>query len=257
MNLLAPMYEKMNNMGISLDALTITSAVLLIILSIAVFLYICLKQESNNLFTITIISLTGLNGIITCLQNGYQKYLNLDAQKSPFFDTLTKMNVSLILWIIMLTIAISAFSICIMYLYLYILDLIKNKKIYNILYNMATPIVIIIIIAALASTIYGYDEYKNYLTSQLTKKSYIVTQISYDKKTLITDKGKKLKNISTTTTTVEEPTTDKSKIGKVYYTLETCEPNKIKDLININKKSYNLDNKLVKHIYVKKYEKLN
>ena len=256
MNLLNPIYEKMHNIGVPLDFFNITSAVLLIILSVAVFIYICMKQESNNLFTITIVLLTGLNGITVCLQNGYQHYLNLDTQKLPLFDLLVKMNISLILWIIILTIVISVFSICIMYLYLYILDLIKNKKIYNVLYNMASPIVIIIIIAALASTIYGYDKYKNYLTSQLTRKSYIVTQISYDKKTLITDKGEKLKNVSTTTTTVEEPTTDKSKIGKVYYTLETCGPNKIKDLININIKSYNLDNKLVKHVYVHKYTKI-
>lgn len=257
MDLLRPIYEKMSNIGISLNFFNITSAVLLLILGIAVFLYICLKQESNNLFTISIILLVGLNSITVFIKKGYQQYLNLEPQKPPLFELLVKMNVSLILWMIILPIIISIFSICIVYLYLYILDLINNKKIYNILYNMTTPIGIIIIITALASTIYGYDKYKNYLTSQLTRKSYIVTQISYDKKTLITNKGKKLKNISTTTTTVEEPTTDKSKIGKVYYTLETCEPDKIKDLININKKSYNLDNKLVKHVYVQKYEKLD
>lgn len=103
---------------------------------------------------------------------------------------------------------------------------------------ISTVIIVLLLPKLFLGTIKNIGEYDNYLMSKLTKQSYIVESISYDKKTVITNKGETLKIQTDLIPTVNEPTNDKSKVGKSYYTLDVYQPSQIKKLINIDKKGY-------------------
>lgn len=130
----------------------------------------------------------------------------------------------------------------------------QNSKIYTTILVITTVIIVLFLPKLFLGTIKNISEYDSYLISKLTKQSYIVKSISYDKKTVITDKGDKLKIQTDLIPTVKEPTNDKSKVGKSYYTLDIYQPSHIKKLVNIDKKE--TQNKLVKHVYVQKYTKI-
>lgn len=131
----------------------------------------------------------------------------------------------------------------------------KSDKLNNILENTVIIISIIYFVMIPPIGYISYNGYKNYLTNQITKNRYNVTQIAYDKKTVITDTGKKLQNDSGKIKTVKKPTNDESKVGQSYYILETYTPEKIKKLFDGNskdKKKY--QTKLIKYTYTKDYD---
>ena len=104
----------------------------------------------------------------------------------------------------------------------------------------------------LSCVMYIQDDYGSYLESQLTKKTYNVTEIKYDGY-VITSDNKKIKNEVSKTQVVTTPTTDKNKVGKSYYTIDVYKPEEIKTLVNSYTNKYK--NQLIQHIYISKKEK--
>ena len=106
-------------------------------------------------------------------------------------------------------------------------------------------------------TLNSITGYENYLKHQLNKTSYTVTKLSYDKKTALTPKNKQIKIQNSKIKTIKEPTNDKNKIGKIYYTVDVYDSDKIANLLKINRFNYTeYQNQLVKHVYIDKYQNL-
>lgn len=189
------------------------------------------------------------------------------------FDYLIHYRISLFIWLfILIIITITLFILC------SVITELLAEKIYNIYFNKAqdykdykkseklndrltyaiTIIVTINFFTMLPLAYTNYYAYKDYLTTQITKNRYTVTQIAYDKKTVITDTGKKLQNDSGEIKTVKKPTNDKSKVGQSYYILEVYTPEKIKKLFNgDNKDKKKYKTKLIKYTYIKDYEQVS
>lgn len=128
--------------------------------------------------------------------------------------------------------------------------------------------IIIITTSCLFTALFIIPKYQKYLESKLTTETYIVKKIAYNKESVVTDTNKVIENPSKKIKNVDEPTDDKDKIGKTYYTIKVYKPEQIKKLLNdviitdnlpfstkINK-TYMRDkcqNQLTKHTYIQKY----
>lgn len=129
----------------------------------------------------------------------------------------------------------------------------KSKKIYAL-----TPITIICCLTIfLTWLVYLTNSNRNYITyleSQLTSQTYKVKEIKSDNY-VITSDNEKIKNESTKTQIVTTPTTDKTKVGKNYYTIKVYKPEKVKKLLGSNNPiTRKYKNRLVQHVYVSEKE---
>ena len=174
------------------------------------------------------------------------------------YETLINFNISLSIFtcIIFLLMLLSMGIIAIIYLTIFniIEHTVLNDKICTTLNTILSICVVIILILNGVFMVNKIPEYRNYLKNQLNKTSYTVTKLSYNKKTALTPKNKQIKIQNNKIKTVKEPTKDKNKVGKIYYTVDVYKPDNIKKLLKNDDTKY--QNQLVKHVYIKKYQDL-
>ena len=181
----------------------------------------------------------------------------------PIYEKMIQMNVS-INNINMIEGVIGLCLLVFMLIGVPIIDSISSNRKKNRIYIG----IIIIATSCLFTALFIVPKYKTYLESKLTTENYIVKKIAYNNESVVTDADKIIENPSKKIKNVNEPTDNKNKIGKTYYTITVYKPEKIKKLLNgviitdnlpfstkIDK-AYMHDkyqNKLTKHTYIQKY----
>lgn len=165
-----------------------------------------------------------------------------------FIDlNITTSNIALVLTITTIFIVVAIFTAEI------IINKLLDKPQKNRIYN---AVAIIAFIWAY-TVIYIAPNYQKYLESKLTTESYTVKKIAYNKESAVTDSNKIIENPSKTIKNVDEPTNNKAKIGKTYYTIKVYNPKKITKLLDTDSAKAKYQNQLIKHTYVQKYYDAN